>query len=365
MPRRKGGGFHSRFIYQRSGLLGRRDVLFSLRQGMGGVTMTAPKISVIVPVYKVEAYVEKCLASLAGQTYPHIEVIVVDDCSPDGSGQICRGWAARDSRFQVIRLPENQGLSAARNEGIRRASGDYIAFVDSDDYTAPDLLEKLYQALAANHADISVCKDSGLGLKDGPLQVLSPSEAARCLAQRSLFLWTAWGKLFPAELVRQVYFEKQALCCEDFLFFYQILKRVRRVVYIPDLLYHYVYREGSLINRGITEERCMVLSVLEQICEDAAIHFPEAEAAFRQVALDTAARLFMQALEHGADGDIRDYRKRFRDHTRRHFSRRAFALCPDGRSRAAELALYAGAPAFEALAVVYLLIKSLRKSWMG
>lgn len=326
--------------------------------------MMEPKISVVVPVYKVEAYVEKCLASLAGQTYPHMEVIMIDDCSPDGSGQICRRWAARDSRFQMVRLPENQGLSAARNEGIRRASGDYIAFVDSDDYAAPGLLEKLYRALAENHADVSACRDSGLCLKDGPLQVMPPPEAARCLARRSLFLWTAWGKLFPAELVRQISFDRQALCCEDLLFFYQVLKRVRRIAYVPDLLYHYVYREGSLINNGVTEERCVVLSVLDRICEDAAVNFPEAEAAFRQVALDTAVRLAMQTVENGADGSRLNYMRRFRDDTRRHFSRRALALCPDGKSGAAELALYAGVPVFGALAAAYRLIKPLTRNWM-
>ena len=95
------------------------------------------KISVVVPVHNVEAYVEKCLASLAAQTYPDMEVIVVDDASTDGGGAICAAWAARDSRFQVLRLPENQGLSAARNAGVRRAAGDYVAFVDSARVLAP------------------------------------------------------------------------------------------------------------------------------------------------------------------------------------------------------------------------------------
>ena len=117
------------------------------------------KISVIVPVYNVAAYVEKCLLSLAVQTYPYMEVIVVDDGSSDGSSRICDAWPTRDGRFQVIHLPENQGLSSARNEGVRRASGAYIAFVDSDDYVEPGLLEKLYRALVESCADISACGD--------------------------------------------------------------------------------------------------------------------------------------------------------------------------------------------------------------
>lgn len=319
-----------------------------------------PKISVIVPVYNVEAYVEKCLASLAGQTYPCMEVILVDDASTDGGGRICDGWTARDGRFQVLHLSENRGLSTARNEGVRRASGAYIAFVDSDDYVEPGLLEALYGALTENSADVGVCGDVGLNLNPAPAQVLSAEEAARCLARRAPFLWTAWGKLFPAELVRQIPFDPKALCCEDLLFFYQVLKRAGRIAYVPDPLYHYVYRAGSLINHGVTERRCTVLSVLDRICADAAVHFPEAEDCFRQVALDTAARLAMQAVEDGAEGDVRDYLRRFREHTCRHFSRRALALSPEPKSAVAELALWAGAPVFEALASAYRRIKSRR-----
>lgn len=324
-----------------------------------------PRISVIVPVYKVEAYVEKCLASLSAQTYPNMEVIVVDDASPDGSGSLCDAWAARDRRFQVLHLSENQGLSAARNAGVRRASGAYTAFVDSDDYAEPGLLETLYRALTENQADVSVCGDDGLGLKTAPGQTFSAAETARCLARRSPFLWTAWGKLFPTELTRQIPFDRQALCCEDLLFFYQILKRVQRIAYVPAPLYHYVYREGSLINSGVTEKRYAVLSVLDQICGDAAASFPEVEACFRQAALDTTARLAMQVMENGADGDPRDYLKRFQADTRRHFSWKALTLCPDGKSAAAQLALRTGVPVFMALGVVYRLRKLLRHKGMG
>ncbi len=323
-----------------------------------------PLISVIVPVYNVEGYLEKCLASLAAQTYSHMEVILVDDCSPDGSGQICDAWAAQDGRFQVLHLPENRGLSAARNEGVRRSSGAYIAFVDSDDYVEHHFLEALYDALTENRGEISICGNEGLRLSVGPAQVLSPEEAARCMARRALFLWTAWGKLFPAELAKQIPFDSQAFCCEDLLFFYQVLKRVRRIAYVPDPLYHYVCREGSIINRGVTAERCTVLSILDWICGDAA-GFPEAETCFHQIAMDTAVRLAMQVMETGADSSARDYLKRFRNTARRHFSWRALTLCPGKKDAAAQLALCAGVPFFGALAAVYRLIRSMRKNGRG
>lgn len=178
------------------------------------------------------------------------------------------------------------------------------------------------------------------------------------MARRARFLWTAWGKLFPAELAKQIPFDRQALCCEDLLFFYRVLKRVRRIAYVPDPLYHYVYREGSIINRGVTAKRCTALSVLERICVDVS-GFPEVETCFHQIALDTAARLAMQTVEQGADGSARDYLMYFRNTVRRHFSWRALALCPDQKSAAAQLALCAGLPVFGALAAVYRIIRSM------
>lgn len=327
--------------------------------------MEQPLISVIVPVYNVEGYVQPCLDALLAQTWLKLELVLIDDASTDGSGGVCEACAARDSRVRVVRFPENRGLSAARNEGVSRASGAYIVFVDSDDYVEPELLKTLYRALAEGRGDINVCGGEGLGLRAGPARVLSPEEAARCLARRTRFLWTVWGKLFPAELVKGIPFDRQAFCCEDLLFFYQILRRAGRIAYVPDPLYHYVYREGSLVNNGVTSQRCTVLSVLDGICEDAAVCFPEGEACFRQVALDTAARLAMQAVESGAEGGLEDCLQRFRADIRRHFRWSAWGLCPDLKSGAAELALLAGVPAFKGLAAAYRLVKRLRQKGRG
>ena len=165
--------------------------------------------------------------------------------------------------------------------------------------------------------------------------------------------------------MKETPFDKRVLCGEDLLCFYQILKRVRRIVYVPDPLYHYVYRAGSLINNGVTEKRCVVLSVLDRVCQDAAGSFPEAEACFQQIALDTAARLAMQTVENGAEGNPRDYLKQFRNDARRHFSWKAWELGPDKKSMAAELALCAGLPVFGAMAAVYRRLKPLWKDGMG
>ncbi len=313
-----------------------------------------PLISIIVPVYNVAPYLDRCLSSLSAQTYRRLEIIAIDDASTDGGGECCDRWAEREPRLQVVHLPQNRGLSAARNEGVRRAAGAYLSFVDSDDWVEPSLIEGLYRCLRETGAEISICGTEGMKLREGDAGSLSPGEAAVCLARRGPFLWTAWGKLFPASLVRAHPFEEWALCCEDLLFFYQLLKDTRRLGFLPDRLYRYTSREGSLINSGIDEKRCTVLAVLDYICRDAAVSFPQGEAAFRQVAMDTAARLAMDAVAQGtAAGTLPEYLRRFRESLRRHFSWEALALCPERKGVAAELLLYAGTTTFWGSALLY------------
>lgn len=317
-----------------------------------------PLISVIVPVYNVEAYLERCLASIAAQTYSSREVILIDDASKDGSGSICDRWAALDGRWEVIHLPQNKGLSAARNEGICRARGQFITFIDSDDYVEPELLRKLYDALSESGAQVSVCGTDGLGTGEEPAHIYTRREAVYAMAGRSPFLWTAWGKLYPAALVKRYAFNSRSLCSEDLLFFYQILEEVVQISYVPDRLYHYAYRVGSLINDGIDEKRCTVLDVLDHICADAAVRFPGAVDGFRQMAMDTAVRLGMQAVEAGrAQKDLSGYLRRFQQHLRRHFSLGALRICPHGKGVAAQLLLYWSRTAFWCMAVAYKHIK--------
>lgn len=328
---------------------------------MRSMGQKCPKISVIVPVYNVEPYLERCLGSIAAQTYPNMEAILVDDASTDGGEKICQDWAARDGRFQYVRMPANRGPSAARNAGVARASGDFAVFIDSDDYVESELLVELYRSHLETGAEISVCGDEGMGLREGPAAVYSREETVQCLAQRTSFLWTVWGKLYPMSLVKETPFSEEALCCEDLLFFYQLLKRVERVSYIPRRLYHYVYREGSLINSGVNKKRCTVLSVLDDICSDAPAWFShETVCCWKLLALDTGVRLAMQAVEDGTDGPLWEYLERFRDYTRRHFSRRALALCREKRTAVAVLALRANEAVFWAAATVYGQIKGLK-----
>ncbi|HEL7541574.1 TPA: glycosyltransferase, partial [Enterococcus faecalis] len=115
-----------------------------------------PKISIIVPVYNVEKYLEKCVRSILAQTFTDFELILVDDGSPDSSGAMCDQFAEQDERVKVIHK-ENGGLSDARNAGIEIATGEYLGFVDSDDYIADDMYELLYTNIVKEDADLSIC----------------------------------------------------------------------------------------------------------------------------------------------------------------------------------------------------------------
>lgn len=299
-----------------------------------------PLISVIVPVYNVERYVEKCLNSILAQTYPNIELILVDDASTDKSGFICDGYAMRDPRVRTVHFQENRGPSAARNEGVRQVRGTYASFVDADDCVEPDLLEKLYQNLIENEADISICGADGINLKSGAAGVYSQAEAVLCLAKGVPFNLVPWGKLYNTELLRQSPFDEQVFYSEDLLFLYLFLKRVQRVSYMPDALYHYTHREGSQVQSGVNERKCTALFAQDFVCRDSAVNFPEAEYDFHQLALEANRCLAVLAVKKGASGGrLFTYLKRIQENTRRHFSRKALGLCPRKKDAAAIVAL--------------------------
>lgn len=174
-------------------------------------------ISVIVPVYKVEAYLGRCVRSILAQTYKNLEIILVDDGSPDNCGAMCDEFAALHSRIHVLHK-KNGGLSDARNSGVEKSNGKYIAFVDSDDYIAPNYIQYLYDLAIQNQADISCCgwiKTEGDTAEYSPdtavpsVQVLTGIEACHGLFDSMYMrLVTAWGKLYRADLVKDYPFPK-------------------------------------------------------------------------------------------------------------------------------------------------------------
>ncbi len=329
-----------------------------------GMEQKKPLISVIMPVYNVEKYIGKCLDSILAQTYPNIEIILVDDASTDNSGRICDEYAARDFRIQAVHFPENRGPSAARNEGVCRGKGEFISFVDSDDTVEPDLLEKLFQSLKENGADMSACGADGIRLKSGPAAVFSQKEAMCCLARGIPFNHVPWGKLYSAGLLTQHPFQEDIFYSEDLLFLYEILASARRVSYLPDILYHYTHREGSQVQSGVDKRKLTALSAQDFVCEDASARFPEAREDFRQLALEVDRCLAVLAVKNGCQGgNTFQYLKILRANIRRHFSWKALALCPDKKAGVSILILYVSAAAFWGIAAISICLKEGVQKW--
>ena len=138
--------------------------------------MNKPMISIIVPVYNVESYLADCVDSITAQTFKDIEIILVDDGSPDSCGQICDDYAKTDKRIRVIHK-QNGGLSDARNAGIQLASGRYLGFIDSDDYIATDMFERLYNSIIETDSDIAMCYAANF--IDGSIAELDEKGTAR------------------------------------------------------------------------------------------------------------------------------------------------------------------------------------------
>lgn len=212
-------------------------------------------ISVIVPIYKVEAYLDECVRSIIDQTYPHLEIILVDDGSPDNCPAMCDEWAKKDSRIRVIHKP-NGGLSDARNAGIDAATGDYIAFVDSDDFIKPDMLEKLHMALIRADADIAACgirtcegaKQTAWGCRD---VVGTPEQIYALLYNDTAYPVAAWNKLYRRSCWQTLRFPV-GKTCEDAFTTYQLIHAARRIVMIPEALYCYRIRPGSIMTSSFS-----------------------------------------------------------------------------------------------------------------
>lgn len=220
------------------------------------------KISVVVPVYNAEQYLVRCLDSILAQTHGALEVILVDDGSKDQSGAICDDYAAKDSRVAVIHQ-ENAGPSAARNAGLRRAGGDYVCFVDSDDYIDEDYCEYLL-ALALQHgADIVQCAAMEEGSRG--IRVLGPAQdifLEKGIADMQGRHWHAygnanWGKIYRRAILQDARFDERCCIGEDLHFNFQALRKAGAVVMGTAPKYHYVLTEGSLFRAAPSRERLL------------------------------------------------------------------------------------------------------------
>lgn len=213
-------------------------------------------ISIIVPIYNVEKYLPKCIESIMTQTYENIEIILVDDGSTDNSGLICDEYKEKDSRIVVIHK-KNGGLSDARNTGTETAKGEYVGFIDSDDYIDKTMYEKLYNAIKQNDADMSICswvrvdedgdeiivENESSPLKD---EVINGEIAlSKVLVNNGVFYVTAWNKLYKKDLVKKIKFPVGKIHEDEFTV-HRFMHKCNKIVCISDILYFYLKRSDSI-----------------------------------------------------------------------------------------------------------------------
>ena len=240
--------------------------------------MKYPKISVIIPVYQVEAYLEKCVASLLAQTFSDFEMILVDDGATDGSGQLCDQLAQEDARIRVVHQ-KNAGLSAARNSGIAIARGEFITLVDSDDAVTPEYLRHLYDGVTLSGAEVCVCGFAYVfeNPAEAPKTRFSPraakkeetccmsgrQAAARIVKDNDRGMIVAWGKLYHRSLLPYLHYPEGKLNEDEFTT-YQVLYHAGKVAILAAKDYLYLQRKGSIMGGGYHERRLDKLEALRQ-----------------------------------------------------------------------------------------------------
>ncbi|MCR5059889.1 MAG: glycosyltransferase [Saccharofermentans sp.] len=240
-------------------------------------------VSVVIPVFKVCDYLPKLLETVTSQTYRELEIILVDDGSPDRSGEICDEYALKDTRIRVIHKT-NSGVADARNTGIDASTGDYIALVDGDDYLAPDYIEYLLHLCTDNDADISCCAwtmDFGDRFKKCSFRKREPgvyrgnNEAMRALMTTRLMSSSVWCKMFKRDLFDDVRFPTGSKHYEDDATIYRLAAKADTVTIGGESKYFYVLREGSFIHHNFSENNLLIIKVMEERCAFIETNYPE------------------------------------------------------------------------------------------
>lgn len=238
-------------------------------------------ISVIVPVYNVEKYLKRCVQSIIQQTYGELEIILVDDGSTDSSAELCEKLKSRDERIVVIHK-KNGGLSSARNAGLDIAHGEYIGFVDSDDWIEPDMYESLLRSIEQMHADVAVTGICRIYEDGKKFEVFTRAETefyegtaqiVKCYLQQNSFSTAACDKLFRSELFEQRRFPVGKLY-EDAPVIYDILSHIDRLVNLGKPHYYYFQRSTSICGQAFSKKKMDHFHFSEAIYENAKRNFP-------------------------------------------------------------------------------------------
>lgn len=244
-------------------------------------------ISVIIPVYNVKEYLERCLDSVINQTYRNLEIILIDDGSNDGSGKICDQYAKKDERIVVVHQ-ENKGVSKTRNYGIDIANGDYIGFVDSDDTIEENMYEILLKNAIDSGAEISYCGLKQIQL-NGRIDYSNNTLEKRVVKKEEAikgyffddkikpFMYSPCNKIFSNRIMQKVRYREELAIGEDILFVFECIRQANYLVMEDICLYNYVRRENSAMTSSFSDKRMHYIVAAEEIEKMCKAEFPYAE----------------------------------------------------------------------------------------
>ena len=271
------------------------------------------KISVIIPAFNVQPYIRKSLNSVLNQTYKNLEVILVDDGSTDKTGAICDEYAQMDSRVAVIHQ-QNAGLSSARNVGIEQAKGEWVAFLDSDDWIEPQMYEILLKVAHNSDADISTCKSRNCYLgeiepgvqDDGQITVLNTDEIIRGLYTQEKVRFEVWNKLWRRSLIGDVRF-KVGQIYEDVYFDRILFLKANKMVFINKTLHNYLITRPGNTNSSFKQAKLGIFQELNAFIDDLkSEQKTELVEMVSCIAIEFAISLYNAALRAKQSQEIRD-----------------------------------------------------------
>ena len=262
-----------------------------------------PLISVILPVYRVEKYLDRCLQSITGQTYRNLEIILVDDGSPDNSGAICDAWAEKDDRVRVIHK-ENAGAGAARNTGLDAASGEIVSMIDSDDYLEIHMYEHLIGLMTEDvdiaECDICLTELDDLAMDDGSnakTVVCDMEDAMRLHIRDEIFCQTPPNKLYRRETIAENRFPEGNLIDDEF-FTYKVIGNAKKLARSSACMYAYRQQPGSAMHKPFSLKRLQGLEAKLQRLEYLQQHIPELVYEARFDLFFTAMFVMQECLRH-------------------------------------------------------------------
>lgn len=240
--------------------------------------MNKPLVSILVPVYNVEAYLPQCLDSLVGQTYPHLQIVLIDDGSTDGSWRVMQEYAARDERIGIYHQ-ENQGVGTTRNHLLEKIKGDYVLFVDSDDWVELDMVEFLVGKASKNHVDVVTCGnviDDGIPKEEYKEEIWSQEKVVKEFLRHVIFNGSLCNKLIKTRLLGNHRFDCRISYGEDALFCWYIIQNASNIIVTDRQFYHYRRNPQSLSRQKWTpEKKGSGHLVWEEIVKDVSKKWPQ------------------------------------------------------------------------------------------